>query len=148
MRCCEQGVVLGAPPPVIRDRGAHGLREGLAQLSRLFGGKKPGAGHSQVHALFHCCPPPHGCRGSRHGFGLAQEEKPDKTTAWIENREITRVVGKSYTLKQCFCSSSPSATLEAPDGDNLRELCKNPARQGRFSAGFSLLHASLPVAGH
>lgn len=55
-----------------------------------------------------------------------------------------RVVGKTYTRNQCFCSSSLAATLEAPDGDNLWELCKTTAIQERFLLAFSLLLFQLP----
>lgn len=55
-----------------------------------------------------------------------------------------RVVGKTYTLNLCFCSSSRTATLEAPDGDNLWELCKTTATQERFLLAFNLLLFQLP----
>lgn len=86
--------------------------------------------------------PPH-CRASWHRFGLALEKKK---SAWIENwkRIIMRVVGKTCPLNQCFCSSSLAATLEAPAGDNLRELCKTTAIQERFLLAFSLLLFQLP----
>lgn len=55
-----------------------------------------------------------------------------------------RVVGKNYALNHCFCSSSLTATLEALDGDNLRELCKTIAIQERFLLAFNLLLLQLP----
>lgn len=52
-------------------------------------------------------PPPLLCGCSWHRFGLAPKKKKIES-AWIEKWEtmIMRVVGKPYTLKQCFCSTS------------------------------------------
>lgn len=98
--------------------------------------QKKGAGWAFLPALL----PPH-CRGSWH-IVLALKKKK---SAWIDwERIIMRVVGKIYNLNQCFCSSSLIATLEAPDGDNLWELCKTTAIQERFLLAFSLLLFQLP----